>query len=321
MKQTLKADPSISSEAHFGMSMDTDGDTIVLMSASFAEGAVHVFERNSHLQTWERVARFVPPATSISGKFDGGVAVHGDRILVGAPDEDDGVVYVIDRDPISGVWSFGQTIVRPPGSTINYKYFGASVDLEMDRMVVAELAAQNTAGRVHVLEFSNGADQWIIADVLFPPHSYGFYFGRDLELQGDRLIAGAPNINIFGSMALGGAFIWERDPVLNTWQLSLEVVNFLGDVGDFVGQSVSLDGDNAYIAVPGDGVPQGSSSGSIWHFVYNPGTSTWVEQQPITPGPIPGAPGWSGLGSVGIGVEEGTMVVSMWDPQFPATLF
>jgi hypothetical protein len=114
LQQTLRAEPVRPGKWHFGADMSTDGNTIVVSSETMnfpgGRSAVNIFERNIGLQNWEPVANIIPPATSSSDCFGGQVPVSGDQILIGAPIEGLGMVYVLDRDPVTGPWSYGQTI-------------------------------------------------------------------------------------------------------------------------------------------------------------------------------------------------------------------
>ncbi len=300
-RQILRADPVRPGEGHFGTKMDTDGDTIVVSSERMnfpgESSAVYIFEKGLDMQTWVQVAKIIPPASSASHTFGGDVAVSGDHIIVVAPDWSNPKAYAIDRDPMTGQWSLGQTISDPA-----FKRSGGDLDLDGDLFAIGERLALGYKGAVHTFERNPQTGMWTFAGSLLghalPNDSL---FGTSVAVQGNRVLGGAPG----NSLDWGGALLWERDPVSNLWQLALHYTNTFGVYQGNAGVKVALDGDDAYIAIPGPG--PGSIGGYITSFRYDPITSNWNPHGGFTPqSPPPGGPVAS-IGANGLGVSDGVV--------------
>ncbi|MDF1839421.1 MAG: hypothetical protein P1V35_16255, partial [Planctomycetota bacterium] len=221
MQQTLTAEPVRPGERYFGFDIDTDGDTIVVSSEYMnfpgERSAVYIFERSVGLQTWEQVAKFIPPASSSSHIFLGDVAVSGDQILIGAPYEGPGEVYVVERDSTTGLWSYGQTMTSPAGAATGL--FGQGLDLDGELMAIGDPWASSPnshVGVVHTFERSPVTGVWSHAGSLNPvPPTADSYFGKAVAVQGNRVLAGAPQ----QGLDEGAIALWERHPGSNLWQL------------------------------------------------------------------------------------------------------
>lgn len=97
----------------FGRTVAVSGETVVVGSPShddpaLAAGAAYVFERSS-AGSWIEVARLQPSDSEAHQSFGGSVALAGDRLVVGAynddqSDRDAGAAYLFVRDP-SGRWN------------------------------------------------------------------------------------------------------------------------------------------------------------------------------------------------------------------------
>lgn len=120
--------------AHFGFSVDLDGDVLVIGAAAetvetvdgpVAEaGAVYVFERPSVAEPWLEVARLVADDPAAEDSFGYSVEVDGigGSIVIGAQNDDveiddanitdAGSAYLFSRD-VDGVWSQETKLVDP----------------------------------------------------------------------------------------------------------------------------------------------------------------------------------------------------------------
>lgn len=303
LQQILMADPVLPGYWGFGSDMSTDGDTLVVSSENWnfpgERSAVYVFERNAGLQTWEQVVKIIPPASSFSHQFAGSVVVSEDQILIGAPLEGTGVVYVVERDSISGLWSYGQTIYPPAGTTP--EWFGFVLDLDGDLLAVGDPGANGGTGMVHAFGRDPQTGTWTFARSL-PGISLATdsSHGSAVAVQGNRVLAGAPGYGL----GYGNAVLWERDPASGLWQVGFQYNNGFGLWNGNAGRSVALDGDDAYIAIPGTW----GSTGLIQKYRYDPISSNWILQLPIVLPALPVGFAWASIAGRGLGSLDGVLV-------------
>lgn len=139
---------------YFGSSVAVSGDTVVVGAwgedrpgVGFDVGRAYVYKRNAG--TWTLQATFDPQAPLQNGYFGVSVDIQGGLIIVGSWQND---VAVFTRS--FNAWSFEGDIIdpTPPPSSLNdADYFGRSVSLEGDTLLISELSSDPT-GRVQVYE-------------------------------------------------------------------------------------------------------------------------------------------------------------------------
>jgi hypothetical protein len=147
-----------SSFAQFGSDVSLQGDRAAIGAwanqSGTAAGSVFVFERVSGL--WKQAAQLDNPVGRSSDRFGSAVVLHGDRILIGAPDASSaapggGMLYLARRG--TGSWSSGTT-VAPAGIKAGDQ-LGAAIAFEGNRVVAVaagEDDAADNAGVVHVVD-------------------------------------------------------------------------------------------------------------------------------------------------------------------------
>ena len=150
--QTQKIYPSDgAANEHFGYGIDISGDgTVVAVGQSSADGvpsaaaglgAVYVYVKSGGAWSATQTQKIVSTDNASGDAFGHDVALsqNGDRLLVGAPRDDDtqtdnGAIYIFDRT--NGVWT--QTTKHHAvgtNSTVNYDGFGTSVSISGDGKV------------------------------------------------------------------------------------------------------------------------------------------------------------------------------------------
>ena len=150
--QTQKIYPSDgAANEHFGYGIDISGDgTVVAVGQSSADGvnvgqsglgAVYVYVKSSGAWSATQTQKIVSTDNASGDAFGHDVALsqNGDRLLVGAPRDDDtqtdnGAIYIFDRT--NGVWT--QTTKHHAVAThgvTNYDGFGTSVSISGDGKV------------------------------------------------------------------------------------------------------------------------------------------------------------------------------------------
>lgn len=213
----------------FGTSVDVDGDIVVAGAPDqLIGGRAWVLERVGG--DW--VQTLLKPPDQVAGqRFGEDVAVSDGRILV--THEYAGHAHVFEK--LAGTWT-AVAVLQP---SVSDPSFGMRAALDGDRAVVAapwEFDTQwglSSAGAVYAFDF-DGAVWSQTARLVSPVPAPGAEFGKAVDVQGDRLVAGVPG-NGKGWVQpfrwLAGA--WQPQPALQEpWPGNLA----------FFGRAVALDG-------------------------------------------------------------------------------
>ena len=258
----------------FGRAVAVSGNTIAIGSSSpwngNGAGAVYLYEFDGN--TWVEQQKLLG-AGGVGARFGYAVTLDGDRLLVGAPwDEqpnfDTGSAHVFHRR--GGLWTLEQSVVPIPtvGQTIGL--FGFSVALDGEVMVIGAHDSVNgfpaRAGAAFVFRF-NGSN-WVQEQKLHPPNfvPHGV-FGYSVAVSGDTALIGDWKVND----SVGAAYVFVFNGA--SWVQTAELVG--SDAGDpdwggtppYFGMALSLVGSTAAIASPfHDSFQNGGDSGGVYMF-------------------------------------------------------
>jgi len=199
------------------------------------------------------------------GDLFGFVTIHGDRIVVGAPNRNGvGAAYVFDGSP-SG-WIEGQILEAGDGSPEDD--FGSELELQNETLVIAAPGVDGAAerlGSVHV--FRNEAGYWIEEIELHPRDVQDYMdFGTSLSLDGDRLVSGTNG---------GFAYVFRRDT--SGWIEDARL-----DAGEYpygtrwLGWATAADGGVIVVGATGDD-ENGPSAGAAYVFDSSEGEPARAE--------------------------------------------
>jgi hypothetical protein len=198
-KKLTSPDFQSSDQASFGEAVAVNGDTIaVAQDYSQQKGTVHIFGRTGSV--WTSQQPLVSPnwQTETSRLLFGfALSMSSDTLVVGAPEENDedaniqlsGAVYVYTRAGSS--FAFQKKLTAP--DPIQYSYFGGSVSLSGDDLVVGSAHAPilNLPGAAYVFARSGSiwtGPQKLVSSDAEPKDA----FGLSVAISGDRLIVGSP---------------------------------------------------------------------------------------------------------------------------------
>ena len=227
----------------------------------------------AHAQSiWPEETRYVyEPGISPDGLGEG-VAIHGDRALLGAPAvgrANFSAGYVVAVEYTGETWEFAQKLEAAEGQLDDR--FGFSVALNATHALVgapeAAFLGDNT-GAAYV--FTLDAGVWTQRLQLLPEdENGGLAFGASVAVYGNTLLVGAPDINI-GQLQTGEAYIYEIDDgtIVHTQRLQYGDFSFVGRFGE----SVALGEHLAVIGTPNRGLG-GQNFGSV--VLYERGETEW----------------------------------------------
>lgn len=216
----------------FGTSVAIDDDVIVVGAErgvkgnAIIGGAAYVFRRNG--TTWTQEAKLTASDAAYHDFFGASVAVSGDRILVGAHEQDDegdaaGAAYVFARNSTTGLWSQAQ-ILTPDHSGAGDN-FGRAVAIDGGRALIGAWLAdgdESTTGAAYVYRM---VGSWFeLADTLFRlDGEYGDGYGASVALSGDCGVVGAVNDDINDAPNVGSAFHYCGLPAPGPPELELDI--------------------------------------------------------------------------------------------------
>jgi hypothetical protein len=194
------APATLPTRAGFGTALAMDGDTLAVGAPnphypSSSPGAVWVYVRSGGTLVLEQV---LTPSTGLLGdQFGRSVALVGDRLVVGAPYDDDqgaqsGTAFVFER--AAGVWTESAVLLADDGAPGDQ--FGRAVAVQGDTIVVGAWlsdAAEQDAGAAYVFvvaDHVNWAQQTQLLDETEPLPSE--HMGESVAIDGEHALVGAP---------------------------------------------------------------------------------------------------------------------------------
>jgi len=259
----------------FGVSVSVSGDRIVVgalgddrLVIGSNSGSAYVYDFNG--VSWDETKLTASDAANFDS-FGASVSVSGDRIVVGAPNDDDGgslsgSAYVYDLDGVNWVET---KLLASDGATGDF--FGISVSVSGDRIVVGARSdddAGSSSGSAYVYDF-NGVS-WDETKLTASDGAAFDNFGFSISVSGDRIVVGAHRDDDAGSDS-GSAYVYDLDGV-NWVETKLTASDAAS--GDIFGVSVSVSGDRIVVGAQGDD-DLGTDSGSA--YVYDLVGGSWVE--------------------------------------------
>ena len=246
----------------------------------YGSGSAYAFVQDAS-GLWAQEQMLSPNDPKVSDLYGYSVDIDGNTLVVGAPgresdDEEIGVVYVFVRK--SSGWV--QEARLEPAYGNNGDAFGTSVSLIGDRLMVgapgASVGSSKSVGAVY--EYIRSGGKWyekvpIKADDASP----GSLFGTSIEIDGQRMIVGAPEAG-----KTGRAYVFYRNG--GNWKQQAKMEPTDAESGDYFGASVAVDGGivivGAPLADPNLGMGQVTNAGAVYQFKSRGGN--WSQLEKIT---------------------------------------
>eukprot|EP00956_Cyclotella_meneghiniana_P009295 scaffold12816_cov65-Cyclotella_meneghiniana.AAC.1 len=187
---------------YFGSSVATDGNVIVVGSASHLTiGFAYIFE-NDQNNDWVQVAKLTASDGAVGDRFGSSVSIDGDTIVVGA--QDDASAYVFEKDQ-NNDWVQVAKLTASDGAASDN--FGKSVAIDGDALVVGARFSQNM-GSVYVFGKDQNND-WV--EVLKFTAADGAaldQFGWSVAIDGGTIAVGAYHDDTSAGQNVGSAYIF-----------------------------------------------------------------------------------------------------------------
>lgn len=228
----------MTNDAKLGMnptSLDVEGNTIVAGAPgeNAWTGSVYVFTKVAG--TWTETQKIMSPTPQASDVFGIGVALSGDYLVVGANEVDGrkGAAYVYLKNG-SGEFEYEQTLMASDAA--NDDFFGTSVSVAGDQMIIGSYGANQEQGAAYIFERDNQGSWIEVQKLTGNPSSEGTQFGWSTDIQQDYIIVSAPHI--FGFEA-GEVYFYKRENS-GTWMEDQVIQGSDTAAEDFYGWSIAM---------------------------------------------------------------------------------
>ena len=267
----------------FGAAVAISGDTVIVGNprgdtvAGLDSGSAYVFARSGTM--WAEQQVLFPAGGASFDLFGTAVAVSGDTVVVGTPQQevgpaqDAGSAYVFVRSGTS--WPLQQRLVAADAAAGDT--FGASCAIEGDTVVVGatmdDTAGGINAGSAYV--FTRSGTTWTEQQKLLAANGLGFdYFGSAVSISGDTAAIGAPVSAGFA----GSVYVFVRSGTV--WAQQQEVMDPDNGSNKF-GLAAALSGDTLVAGAPERNTLGGNDAGMV-HVYVRSGTAWTAQQQMVS---------------------------------------
>jgi len=295
----------------FGWSVALDGDTALIgtpadegLGGGLA-GSAYVFRRSGG--SWDEEAKLIPTDREIGDEFSRSVALDSDTALIAAPnDNPNGIVsgsaYVFRRS--GGSWNEEVKLIPTDGDSGDT--FGRSVGIDGD---TALISADSDEGGGSAYVFRRSGESWNEEAKLTPADGdVTENFGSAVGIDGGTALIGLDDDDLNGPSS-GSAYVFRRSG--GSWNEEAKLTPTDGNIGDYFGSAVGMDGDTALVGAFGDEDPNGNGGGSA--YVFRRSGGSWDEEAKLIPtdGDNSDSFGWS------VGIDGDTAVIGTLSDEDP----
>jgi plastocyanin len=237
--------PTRSSGSYFGSALALDSNFLIVgvKGDSSNRGAAYIYNTATGSWSSKLIPTFGSPGAN--NYFGSSVAIHGNRAIIGAPNNGTGgAVYIFDYNGSN--WVESQRIVAADLAANDN--FGASLALSGSRIAVGSLNASGK-GAVYIFEKGLGNDSWQQSAKIQALETVASdNFGCSVALKGNSLLVGAKN-NSFITTNSGAAYLFEKKTA--GWSQVKILTQSSGASNDYLGASVAINHTYAAIGVSG----------------------------------------------------------------------
>lgn len=276
--------PALSANDRFGYDVAIDGDLVAIGApydddAANDGGAVHLYRFNG--SNWVFEATLVAPTPGAFDEFGAAVDVHGDRVIVGARNDDDrgldaGAAFVYVRG--GDGWHCEATLLAADGGS--FDRFGFSVAISGTHALVGAPIDDPFgwgSGSAYAFAFVDGA--WQATSKLKPADtSWSAEFGHSVDLDGSGAVVGAWGDDENGWDA-GAAYVFRWNGA--TWTEEAKLLSSAGLAGELFGAAVAIHHNDVLVGAPLADFAGGNASLGVAIRFRHIG-ATWTQAETLT---------------------------------------
>lgn len=278
-------------QSYLGISVAIDGEYAVAGANQFDspftdQGAIYVFARS---KAWQNLTFFplVASDAAANDRFGSSVAINGDTLISGAPQNDLGPVvdagsaYIFVRGAGENWTQQGGPLIASDG--VAGDNLGNSVAIDGDTAILG--APGDDTGSVFnhgcAYIFQRSGTNWSQATkLLAPDFTANDNFGFSVDIHGGIAVVGA-----YSKDGRGAAYVFRRE--LGTFVFAQKLTATDSAAGDSFGVSVAVQGDGIIVGAFGKNALQGAA------YVFVQAGTTWSQVAKLT---APGGAAGDGFG-------------------------
>jgi len=259
-----------------GCSVAAQGDVLMigshLSTANSATRGGNAFTYQHDGTEWQEDAALQAPSPQADAKFGHSLSVDGNWLAAGEYQSDSGAS---DSGSVNifewtgSAWTHRQTLTAPTPS--ERAYFGQSVLVSGDLLIVGAPGTGQTSGVVYVYRRSGLAYTWE-ATLNASTGSAGDAFGYSLAWSGSQLLIGAPLATVDGNLFVGAAYAFSESA--SVWSEDQRVDNPRLMKYDMFGSSLAFHGSSLAVGAMGSD-EAGTNAGAVYLFAENGGSGLW----------------------------------------------
>ena len=241
--------------------------------------------------SWTQQTKLTASDAAATNYFGNASAIDGDYAIVGAVGNDNnsktdnGAAYIFKKDDGAETWTEKVKIV--PDDTDGNYYFGSSVAIKGDYVIVGARGATSNTGAAYIFKKDDGAETWTQkAKLIASDGATSDQFGWAVSFYNDYAIVTSKNDH-HGDPELsdaGSAYIFKKDSGAETWTQQAKLTASDAAGNDQFGTSVSMYEDYVVIGAMKDhhGTPEIADAGSAYIFKKDSGAETWTQTAKLT---------------------------------------
>jgi hypothetical protein len=285
-------------EDNFGKAVSISGNLIIVGAwhedggpgdPMTSAGAAYIFDRNQGGNgAWGQVAKLSAGDAQPGDYFGDAVAISNDTVVIGAYGEDGGpgdptsvtgAAYIFDRNQ-GGPGAWGQVAKLTDDVPQEYNYFGASVAIRTDNVVVGAYGKNGDdpdEGAAYVYgRNQGGANAWgQVTKLTADDAEISDDFGWSVAISDDAIIVGARHKDDGPDEPwshAGAAYIFGRNQGgIEVWGQMVKLLASDAGFNDLFGWSVAITTDNVVVGAWGENGGLGSplpDAGAAYVFDY-----------------------------------------------------
>jgi hypothetical protein len=221
---------------------------------------------------------------NFTGVGGNAVAIAGERIVIGAPEEDNmtGAVYVYRYNNVTKEWEKEAKLVALDGSAGDQ--FGTSVAIAESRIVVGSPTDSDNgfqSGSAYVFRYYPETPGWLQEQkIIASDGTASDFFGLSTAISDNRVVIGSP-LEGGPTSNRGAVYVYELSSV-EGWIQQQKIVSSDGGSTDQLGISVAIEGDRI-VAGASLNKPNDVQSGSVYVFLFKSDSNSWELETKLTP--------------------------------------
>jgi FG-GAP repeat len=263
---------TVAGSALLGFSVAVDGNTLVLGDPADANGtgAVYVYTRSG--DNWTNTAKLTASDGTSGDVLGISVAINGDTIVAGATGHavgataSQGAVYTFAR---TGAPARTQTAELTATDGATNDRLGTAVATDGDTIVAgapgSAVGGDANRGSVYTFARSGAPSRTQTAKLSALDGAAGDHLGSAVAIDGDAIVAGAPDSAVGGDAGRGSVYTFTRSGAAARTE-SAKLTTSTGGANQVLGTSVAIGGETIVAGAPGDAVRGNAAQGAIYTF-------------------------------------------------------